>query len=474
MVTARYLAGVVAMLGAMSLASGAQAQEADGDGSIDCIAIATVWSGGSDDIAHIATIPVPQSYRDMYLGDICTRFSLVTTSLIDWHLAFGNEASTTAAIAFFEADSMGGKPVIADLAPPLKAARRDAQPDIVAAAALFHQEDGWARGRAFYNKSKAIDRLQSVINTVNTYDFLASQYLRAAEFYGSPTLFARARLYARPVLDLLPTLRALGSADAKANLDHGSPLTGEDSRDLVPGNLEVSMAIVSAGFSRDPKDLATAKAVLDSYYVPLYKVAADEAFNHSDEFCDIGDETNLADYSTACQNGNFTANASAWWRYRAQLDLLLGTDKEALPQSVGTAIRLTGGNGAEYNKSAQRGLRSSDAANDPIIALHLASADALVRSARVKPGESSEKSRDTALQSLDAALEELVEAEPLAPASRTPGRFRQIATRFLAIQAESAALGAPEHDSAIDRKAAYFRAVLAALDGIATAGASRR
>ena len=472
MVIARYLGRMLVMPCALSLASTAQARNAgDESGEIICLSVAQEWGGTSDDVAHISSVAVPQSFQRLYFGDPCTRYSLVKSSLIDWNLAFGNEASTTAALEFLEAQTTAGKPVIADLAQRLTAARRDAQHDIVAASAILRQPDGMQHRGALVRKSKSLERLRSMIDVRNDYTFLAGQYLRAAEFYGSPSLLARARRYAAPALDAMRITRTLAAADVAAKLDTVSPLESGDYRDLASSDLEMRMAVVSASLSRDPEDLAAAATVLTSYYVPFYKVAADEAFSHGDSFCDIGERSDLADYAQACKSDNFERRAIAWWRYRAQLDLL-GTGAPDLLDSLYTTTRLIERDYAAHHDQQYR--FRYDAAADQIVTLHLASADAFIRSASPEAGGWTNGGGDAAIQSLDAALNELSLAERSAPASQTPGRFRQIATRFLSIRARRAALENPEYYLGFERQAAYFSAVLAALDDIALGRAAKQ
>jgi hypothetical protein len=472
MVIARYLVRMLVVPCALILASTAQAQNAgDESGEIICVSVAQMWGGTSDDVAHISSVPVPESYRRLYFGDPCTRFSLVKSSLIDWNLAFGNEASTTAALEFLEAQTTAGKPVIADLGQRLAAARRDAQHDIVAAATILRQPDGMQRGGALVRKSKSLERLRSMIDVRNDYTFLAGQYLRAAEFYGSPGLLARARRYAAPALDAMRITRALAAADVAAKLDGVSPLESGDYRDLDASDLEMRMAVVSASLSSDPEDLAAAETVLASYDEPFYKVAASEAFDHGDGFCDIGERSDLADYAKACESGDFDKKAITWWRYRAQLDLL-GTGPPDLLDSFYTATHLIERDYAAHNSQQYR--PRYDTAADQIVTLHLACAEAFIRSANPNPWASSATNSNAAIQSLDAALNELSLAERSAPASQTPGRFRQIATRFLSIRARLAALEKPGRYPGLERQAAYFSAVLASLDDIALGRAAKQ
>jgi hypothetical protein len=65
-----------------------------------CLTSARIWVGSGDDVRHIRDQPVPDSYRTGLTTGGCN--TLIREQLIEWHLAFGDEASTTAALAFFE------------------------------------------------------------------------------------------------------------------------------------------------------------------------------------------------------------------------------------------------------------------------------------------------------------------------------------------------------------------------------------
>src|ERR1700754_3908043 len=118
---------VVAALLALSLP--AAAQDTPGETGEDCIAIGTIWGGSSADVARIAEQPVPESFQRTFLGGGCARFSLIVQSLVEWHLAFGNEASTTAALDFLAANMMPDRDYAADLAKRIDAARSAAERD---------------------------------------------------------------------------------------------------------------------------------------------------------------------------------------------------------------------------------------------------------------------------------------------------------------------------------------------------------
>ena len=51
-----------------------------------CPTVASLWSGSRDDVAQIESVSVPDSFRSLYFGDPCARFSLVKSALIDWNM----------------------------------------------------------------------------------------------------------------------------------------------------------------------------------------------------------------------------------------------------------------------------------------------------------------------------------------------------------------------------------------------------
>ena len=84
-----------------------------------CVTIASFWTGNRDDIRRIREEPIPESYRRRFEGGGCARFQLVEMSLVSWHLLFGDEQSTSQALAYIEADYRKGSPAPGALAASL-------------------------------------------------------------------------------------------------------------------------------------------------------------------------------------------------------------------------------------------------------------------------------------------------------------------------------------------------------------------
>lgn len=460
MILRHSLIGIAALAVFVGLAIPAAAQD---ESTVECLAIGHIWGGSSADVASIATQPVPDSFRQSFFGDPCTRFSLVVESLLDWHLAFGDERSSTAALDFLATNMMPDRRYISDLGKEVLAAR---------AAAL---------GEAGRRKTgKATARLSTLIGQARTDAALAGMYLRAADFYGSRALLAKAERYALPVIEV----NHLRGAETTG----GPGLNGDNflrQMEVYEGEadgLEMHLAVLRAVLARDSGRLAAAEAVLKGREKPFYRRAAEEAYTHGDEFCDIGDRKDLADYAKACEADNFESMAKDWLRMRARLDILeLSQSDDAKAarnldwMDIASAVLRIIAIERAQNQDGHRIMgRYRDA--EPEITLRLARADAMIRLAEKAPRHSNDGWGRSGLYRM--AMDELIAAEPVASPSDTPGRFRQIASLFLDAYGKAVALdderpGASDLNyPVIDRKAAYFRMMLPQLPEIAEARSS--
>lgn len=153
--------GWLLAVGLLLVASPATARSAEPGGEDICVSIGHAWDGLPADVANIAAVPVPESFLKLIRQTGCARWQLIDESLIDWHLRFGNESTTTAALSFLSAEyARDGGP-------------NDAKPD------------------------RWLD--------------LATSSVRAAELYRSLALLERSDLYAARVsaAAVAPGLRAL-------------------------------------------------------------------------------------------------------------------------------------------------------------------------------------------------------------------------------------------------------------------------
>lgn len=463
-----WLRGAVAVL-VMAAAPTAAAQDR---GEEICVSVAHIWGGSSADVARIAVQPVPDSFRRNFFGGACTRFSLVVESLLDWHLAFGDERSSTAALDFLAANMMPDRDYIGDLGKEVLAAQAAAR------AAAGTRKTG-----------KATARLSTLVEQARTDTALARMYLRAADFYGSRALLAKAERYALPVITVNHLL--IEENHLRAAETTGGPGSNRDNflrqMQVYEGEadrLEMHLAVLRAVLARDSRQLAAAEAVLKAKENPFYRRAAEEAYTHGDEFCDIGDRNDLADYAKACEADNFESLAKEWLRMRARLDVLelsLSDDAKAARNlnwmDIASAVLKIIAIERAQDQDGHRIMgRYRDA--EPEITLRLARADAMIRLAENAPRHSNDGWDRSDLYRM--AMDELIAAEPVASPSDTPGRFRQIASLFLDAYGKAVALdddrpGASDLNYPVmDRKAAYFRMMLPELTAVAEGRSSAK
>jgi hypothetical protein len=467
------------------------------DGQAICIAIGHIWRGTNVDAQRIREVPVPESYRRIFETVGCGRFSLIEATLIDWHLAFGDETTTSAALAYLAAD-----PAAAALPPPaaLGAALARAWPAGVRAsreplARLTQPGADRERIDAALRADPRIRRLQTLIGAQDHYLFLARQYLRASEFYRSPALLAEARRYFAAVRDSARLLHAGGQGPDAALRDflHIAAPVPLEIRDV-----ETRLAIHAARLGGDADAVDAAQALVNAGFDPVLRLAAGQ-LAHFGDFCDSvqDDEDRLAPIQTACEADNdFQRRLAYFWRNQAMLDLLMAADpvhyveRPGGPPSAATAaafVRRAAGAGTDapdprdaWSGSVETALAIFDperAANMPNpnfvgpneeqVALHVATADMYARLAGPPPAGRVDLLRTT--------MRALVTVTRLAPAAGHPGRFRQAAARFLALlgpyEAARRREGRDGPDVEIARQAAYFRVVLAVLDRIAVGAA---
>ena len=263
-------------------------------------------------------------------------------------------------------------------------------------------------------------------------------------------------------------------------------------------DLEMRAAIMTAQLSRAPADLEAAARVMDRNYDGVLRQAADHAGDWGD-LCDNPGEGALAAVAAACRDENaFRRRVVDFWRNQAHLDLLMAADADhyapsrrfsqtsgsgfvrreagapdpdwSTPYSFDAAMALLE---ASRGESALARVHRFDGGAEAMAALLLAHADAYARQADSIRRRGDRRSDWEAEQRETAALQDLWHAEQFAPSADTPGRFRQVAERYVAIEAGIQARHAadPEDERrvnpAIARQAAYFRTVLAELDRIA-------
>ena len=501
---------------ALLAASGAAAQPPEPvepppeeEGTV-CLAVAHVWRGDNRDIARIREIPVPESFRSPFTAGGCTRFQLVEASLIDWHLAFGDEVTTTAALGYLAADPLADPATPADHGRLVARAWRAAEPDLRAAWAISRDRPGkdWRDFRAALDRSPRVRRLRALIRGHARLPLPRPAISSRGRILpiaglarpGSAAISRRSRR--APACSILPP----GPDGFPEDLEIGNALI---LRQHHPGEIQdvaIRLAIMAARLSRDPADIDAAARLLDANFSPVLRLAAENAERQGD-FCDNGDSEDLAAIRAVCrEEGDFSRRFTRFWRNQAMVDLLMAADPDHYgerPRGPPSATSGASWAPAPADPAAgrnhpnvqsfsfaisilERGRLESElngtvygGDEEDIVALYLARADLFAALAQRARRPNDPRAADAAADFLVGALGDLARAARLVEAARHPGRFRQIATRFLALvdayEADRArALEADYRgpNAGYARQAAYFRTVLAALDRMAV-GASR-
>jgi hypothetical protein len=478
--------GIAIFLPLLMIASQAGAQQraavnaAEADEGPICLAIAHLWSGSLDDVRNINTIPVPDSFRRPFSAGGCDTWQLVKQGLINWHLSFGTEASTAKALTFIEDEYRKQGAALPNISVALERAWKAAMPDMDKAHELLTlPKPNWEHANEILAKSRPFKRLSSLTEEIGREQFIVEEYIRAAEFFGSRSFHERARLHYAFVEERDRFFEGKVSVDLKRlNSVIGRRLIGFYSGPIYVADLRMRMALMKARLSRNADDVAAASLAIERDSNDAMKQAAEFA---SENFEDFGSNRNNDDYpqlaSALDTDGNFMRRATNYWRNKAQL--------EQLKQQIASTIERGGEdhNFAYYNamsmlewtktqgrnRQAARGYDSNTFPSNPadaIIALHLATVDKLMAQSTAQETVTTSKSNENeqnVFRLRQLALAELSQASLLAPPHETPGRFRQIASRYLSVYE----LLKDEVTPQDQRLASYFTHTLISLDQIA-------
>jgi hypothetical protein len=412
------------------------------------------WHPSLDDARAIEATPVPASFRTLFESvEPCGRAALTVHLIVDWHMRFGNERSIAAALAYLERDYMRSLPPPAHHRSELERAWRAAGPDLTRAQTIQQPENlEYSPRYRFMDRSRPIQRFNSLVDAREHYRFLAEQYLRAAEEFGSGALLARAEPYLLALAASESFLEPLEDLPPAASLLHFN-------LDIFrTDDLRMRTAILKAQLSRSPADIAAAEALLGQMETLPLRSLAEAAFSGGTGFCDIGSDSNdsqalqqfcEADDDAADRAINFAVN-------RAALDFLGARPPHE--HMVDTAVRLL-----ERVRSHDTNRCCYRSEDEDLLRLRLASADFHRR--RFADGLERD---DTNSGAWWEALTQLREAERLAPPHSAPARFERIARQWLALS-ETAAGEAHARQASTPqflRYAAYLRHSLANLDAI--------
>lgn len=321
--------------------------ERQGSGVI-CVTIARGWAGSSLERAQIKEVPVPQSFRDLFFGDPCTRFTLVLGNLLDWHLNHGDERSAIVALRFLEGELIGGiKPDFAeDFEITWANAARDAEA-LLERGRLKNPSASEEQLRidltAAFENAKSIKKLQAEAEKIGEAQFIATEYTRAAESFGSRELLDEARrvhTLAAAALAFIDQREQFGGVESFL-AERIRPQYRSDRMD--PRLREITLAVTEAFVTEESQAIQAADELTRRLYRPDGRshpfpdllTFILEAYEKDDEAC-IADELNSAvGYEDRCEENGFEGYAYGFWYQRSRLELLA----DRLGQSIGSLDR---------------------------------------------------------------------------------------------------------------------------------------
>jgi hypothetical protein len=395
-------------LTALCFATLAMAQD-DNQGPI-CVGGAH-WQATLEETRRIEDEPVPESFRVPFetVGG-CQRWGLNVDGLVAWHLRFGSAATVTAALRYLEADY----------------ARRI--------------------GRLSRFDILTVTKAEQLDEVADDIDFIAEQFLSAAEEFEDPELLAKADGY---VALLTKTV-----AFAKGR-EPNDPLVRTILRKFETPNLDdftMRIAVLKAVISNDDADVWEARQLLERLEPLEADRAAMQAYSGGPDFCDISDGWGGSEkVQAACASDDqYDVRVTTYFANLARLELLADSE---YPNSYRRALELLDDRGDSY--CCRRGV------SDRLYHLRLAEAGWYWRM-RSEP--------DTGWGPLLQALEA---AEKFTPPYESPARFRRVATQWLSAW-EQVKANLPnrsyrtrvEYYTAETRYESYLRSTLANLDAI--------
>ena len=445
----------------------ATAQDDDLDNQTICVGT-PLWRPALAEAAAIAAAPVPPAFRRVYESrDPCLERTSNLQLLVDWHLRFGSGDSIAAALAYGSRELTPGAPAPESYRVALEQAWRAAQDDLRRTHRIEQPPNvNYSAQSRFMEGSSTIRAFRTLTFARERYAFLAAQYLRAAEEFGSLTLLDGAERYLRA---------ALAGTAFLAPLEQRMPVQGLFGFDLdifVTDDLEMRAAVLRAALTRTPADFSRAETVVQAKERPYYRRLAENAFSTGDDFCDSSDDSREPDEEARrlCSDnaGELQSQVVNQLLARAMLDIV--ADKEAVSRANGSdEVAL----GVLERERLFRGRCCLRNPVDDIVRLRLARA---AYSAR-RLDSRMDRSDGSYGSDWDRALTDLETAERLTPPHEAPARTRRIALAWLELVARADTLFPPQPGEqpramlspARQRYATYLRLLLASLDAI-TAG----
>jgi hypothetical protein len=299
-----------------------------------CVAIGHLWFGTAAERANILRDPVPNSFRRLYNADGCLRFQLIVESLITWHLEYGNAESAKAAIEFLEKNSkvevLAPELVVKELAQSWDDAEdafwevANAAEDAGKVTDIADETKGPSQLALIKNdieNDPAVKNLLRIAKNLNTHNFYASEYTRAAERFQSAELLEAARKYDAPTSVAAKLIEdgpkndwGLAYLSDKLLFPTRRGQTNSADRQLI-------FAVLDSRIKRDEASIKAADAVVKASHKPGYNDFLKHAWDADSDACNVKEDY-LLGFKAQCEKDNFEENATAFWRQRSQLELV--------------------------------------------------------------------------------------------------------------------------------------------------------
>jgi hypothetical protein len=400
-----------------------------------CMPTLRVWRGTTEDIRQIQQTPVPESFKTG-VGGGCGG-PIRADFLVGWHLRYGSEDTVQKALRFIEkrdgaSDAISGQlgrdlaNALAELNIEFQAEdeREDSRLDV-------SQPD---KLRKFITNTPSVAKLRRIKDTLN-FDLLdrINLYMSGAEIFRSKQLAARAReiftQYDAIEKRLLPA-RDGGSSDKDSFVSQALEYVQDSSsHNLTSLEVELRLAVLEAQLTPDAETIDLAREALNRRHRPAYANAPKVAFGGGDDFCDLNEERFRNEWereiAKACEDdSSFVNKAMAYGYADSMLAILTDTNQREFGKWDWQDYVVLHQKDMVYN-SGQRNYMTGD--NERVINLKLVLAD---------QNFSMTKSKREGQWSYEEAWRLLAELSPLVNPAENPVRFRQIAERAIAVDAE--------------------------------------
>jgi hypothetical protein len=469
----RLLIPAVAMMVFIQPVRAQETPEADGHDEI-CLTIARNWLGTAKERASIERQPVPQSFRSQIRAGGCARFQLMVTSLLDWHLRYGTAKSALTALRFLERElastDAGADQLVFDRQ---FAAAENAIAQLYNDAsdkdATASQANFLTRNQLRINALPEVKALRFTGNRLGGLEFIASEYIRAAEAFGSVELYrdaraadAAARTY-RAALTKHSEVSPFGAVLVDSFAAHYvSYIQNPEMRGLRLVMLGATLAPTQQTIDRAAAFMVDVYGPTGYGYPDLFSFLK-RANEGDDEAC-LPDELNSREgYRDRCQKNFFEKFAYTFWYDVTRLELLARRYSLSLARFDGPFNRFRD-TGSTIDLFIRRDWASGRLRyGEDIIAQESEAAQLVVWDAEDKVRAWTSNCLDDGNENalFYQSLRRLIWAQSLVNPAIDPRTYRQIAAGYLKIHAKAVACNAAPTDTMFTRNLIVSRQFLA-------------